>query len=111
MLSNSNDYRLQQRHVDEKYIFFYQRWQELLESRTLDMYQYNILNSCVACIELSDVIEKTMSGLLTSRINVDDCKEEALTIVRCDQILEKHNRPLKNLLLRILGVTVKSPCA
>lgn len=67
------------------------------------MYQYNILNSCVACIELSDVIEKTMSGLLTSRINVDDCKEEALTIVRCDQILEKHNRPLKNLLLRILG--------
>lgn len=103
MLSNSNDHRLQQRHVDEKYIFFYQRWQELLESRTLDMYQYNILNSCVACIELSDVIEKTMSGLLTSRINVDDCKEEALTIVRCDQILEKHNRPLKNLLLRILG--------
>ena len=108
MLSNSNDHRLQQRHVDEKYIFFYQRWQELLESRTLDMYQYNILNSCVACIELSDVIEKTMSGLLTSRINVDDCKEEALTIVRCDQILEKHNRPLKNLLLRILGGKIEA---
>lgn len=103
MLSNSNDSRLRQKNVDNKYIFFFQRWQELLESRTLDMYQYNILNTYVACVELIDVIEKTMSGLLTSRINVDDCKDEALSIVKCDEILEKHNRPLRNLLLRILG--------
>lgn len=103
MLSNSNDSRLRQKNVDNKYIFFFQHWQELLESRTLDMYQYNILNTYVACVELIDVIEKTMSGLLTSRINVDDCKDEALSIVKCDEILEKHNRPLRNLLLRILG--------
>lgn len=103
MLSNSNDSRLRQKNVDNKYIFFFQCWQELLESRTLDMYQYNILNTYVACVELIDVIEKTMSGLLTSRINVDDCKDEALSIVKCDEILEKHNRPLRNLLLRILG--------
>lgn len=103
MLSNSNDSRLRQKNVDNKYIFFFQRWQELLESRTLDMYQYNILNTYVACVELIDVIEKTMFGLLTSRINVDDCKDEALSIVKCDEILEKHNRPLRNLLLRILG--------
>lgn len=103
MLSNSNDSRLRQKNVDNKYIFFFQRWQELLESRTLDMYQYNILNTYVACVELIDVIEKTMSGLLTSRINVDDCKDEALSIVKCDEILEKHNRPLRNLLLRVLG--------
>lgn len=103
MLSNSNDSRLRQKNVDNKYIFFFQRWQELLESRTLDMYQYNILNTYVACVELIDVIGKTMSGLLTSRINVDDCKDEALSIVKCDEILEKHNRPLRNLLLRILG--------
>ena len=72
MLSNSNDSRLRQKNVDNKYIFFFQRWQELLESRTLDMYQYNILNTYVACVELIDVIEKTMSGLLTSRINVEE---------------------------------------
>ena len=48
MLSNSNDSRLRQKNVDNKYIFFFQRWQELLESRTLDMYQYNILNTYVA---------------------------------------------------------------
>lgn len=104
MLAGSNDERLQQyRKINSKHIFFYQRWQEMLESRTLDMYQYNILNSYVACMELSDVIEKTMSGLLTSRQNVDDCKEEALLIVKSDKILEKHNRSLKIMLLRILA--------
>lgn len=103
MLPRSNDRALQARNVNSKYIFFFQRWQEILESRTLDMYQYNILNSCVACAELIDVIEKTMSGLLTARQNVDDCKDEALSIVKADKILDNHNRPLKNMLLRILG--------
>ncbi len=104
MLVKSNDARLQRyKKINNEYIFFYQRWQEMLESRTLDMYQYNILNSYVACMELYEVIEKTMSGLFTSRQNIDDCKEETLLIVKSDEILEKHNRPLKIMLLRILG--------
>ena len=104
MLVKSNDERLQRyQKIDDKYIFFFQRWREMLESRTLDMYQYNILNSYVACMELYEVIEKTMSGLFTSRQNIDDCKEETLSIVKSDEILEKHNRPLKIMLLRILG--------
>ena len=104
MLAKSNDARLQRyQKINNEYIFFYQRWQEMLESRTLDMYQYNILNSYVACMELYEVIEKTMSGLFTSRQNIDDCKEETLSIVKSDEILEKHNRPLKIMLLRILG--------
>lgn len=108
MLPRSNDAQLQRyKKINSIYIFFYQRWQEMLESRTLDMYQYNILNSYVACMELSDVIEKTMSGLLTSRQNVDDCKEEALSIVKSDEILEKHNRPLKIMLLRILAAKIE----
>ena len=104
MLARSNDVRLQRyQKIDDKYVFFYQRWQEMLDGRTLDMYQYNILNSYVACMELYDVIEKTMSGLFTSRQNIDDCKEETLSIVKSDAILENHNRTLKIMLLRILG--------
>lgn len=104
MLARSNNARLQRYHkIDNEYVFFYQRWQEMLDGRTLDMYQYNILNSYVACMELYDVIEKTMSGLFTSRQNIDDCKEETLSIVKSDAILEKHNRTLKTMLLRILG--------
>lgn len=94
MLSGTTNIALSQyKNVDEKHIFFVQRWYEMLEGRTIDMYRYNILNTCVACAELADVIDKTMSGLLTSRQNVDDCKEEAFEIVKADTILEKHNRP------------------
>lgn len=107
MLAKSNDNRLlRYEKIDNAHIFFYQRWREMLENRTLDMYQYNILNSYVACMELSDVIDKTMSGLFTSRQNIDDCKEETMIIVKSDEILEKHNYPLKALLLHVLGTKI-----
>lgn len=108
MLPKSNDLQLiQVQHVDRKYVFFYQRWREMLESKTLDMYQYNILNTFVACSELLEVIEKTIIGLFTSRQNIDDCKEETLFIVKSDEVLEKHNRPLKILLIRILTTKIE----
>lgn len=104
MLAKTNDAVLTKyKHIDEKYIFFYQRWKEMLDSRTLEMYQYNILNSCTACVELADVIDKTMDGLFNSRQNLEDCKNEALELVKADQILKRRNRPLCNMLLRILG--------
>ena len=108
MLPNSNNRALQNRGVNEEVFFFYQRWQEFVESRTLDMYQYNILNSCVAGIELADVIDKTLSGLLTSRQNIDDSKAEALELLKADDVLEKHNKPLRNTLLRILSTKIDS---
>lgn len=107
MLPKSNDAELKlHHHIDQNYIFFFQRWQEMLESKTLDMYQYNILNTYVACKELEDVIGKTMSGLFVARQNIDDCKEEALSIVKTDSILNKYNSSLQKMLLSILGSKV-----
>lgn len=103
MLTGKNDRALYYKKVDKDFYFFYQRWQELLDSRTLDMHQYNILNTCVACNELADVIEKTLQGLLIARQNVDDVKSEALEILKQDDVLEKHNMPLRNILMRILS--------
>ncbi len=109
MLSGTNNHVLQYyKHVTPEHLFFYQRWQEMLESKTLDMYQYNILNSCVACIELADVIDKTLSGLFTSRQNIDDAKAEALEIIRVDDVLEKYDKPLRNTLLRIMSSKIDS---
>lgn len=108
MLSGNNNRALQFKKVNNELFFFYQRWQEMLESRTLDMYQYNILNSCVACIELKDVIDKTISGLLTSRQNINDVKAEALEIIKVDDVLEKYNKPLRNTLLRVLSAKIDS---
>ena len=107
MLAGSNNRALQYK-KSMKSCCFYQRWSEMLESRTLDMYQYNILNSCVACIELADVIDKTLSGLLTSRQNVDDVKSEAFEILKADDVIEKYNKPLHNTLLRILSTKIDS---
>lgn len=108
MLAGSNNRSLQYKKVNDEYMFLYQRWNEMLESRTLDMYQYNILNACVACVELADTIEKTLSGLLTSRQNVDDVKSEAFEILKKDDVIEKYNKPLHNTLLRILSIKIDS---
>lgn len=109
MLAGFNNKKLSRYNgVNDEYIFFVQRWSEILESKILDMYQYNILNSCVACDELFEVVEKTMEGLFTARQNVDDCKAEALCLVKDDFILEKHNRPIQITLLRVLGSKIDS---
>ena len=94
--------------INDEYVFFVQRWAEILESKTLDMYQSNLLNSCVACDELFEVVEKTMEGLFTSRQNVDDCKAEAFCLVKDDFVLQKHNRPFQTTLLRVLSGKIDS---
>ena len=50
MLSNENNEKLHLKKIDIEFMFFYQRWREMLDNRTLDMYKYDILNSCVACV-------------------------------------------------------------
>lgn len=108
MLTGSNNKALTYKGVNPGLFFFYQRWQELLENRTLDMYQYNILNASIACLELSDVVKKTLDGLLTSRQNVDDIKAETLEMLKKDNILKKYNKPLLNALLRIVSSKLDS---
>lgn len=109
MLINNNNKKLTRyEHVNDEYVFFVQRWNEILETKTLDMYQYNILNSCVACDEYADVIEKTLTGIFTSRQNVDDCKAESVQIIKADPLLDKYNRPLRNTLLRVLNGKIDS---
>lgn len=107
MLKNCNNKNLDYRGVNPELKFFYQRWQELLYERTLDMYQYNLLNSCVACIELTDVIDKTLSGLLTSRENVLDSQCETFQIIKNDETLKKYDRSLWVALMQILSTKIK----
>lgn len=43
MLREQNDKLLRQKGVKEQVIPFYQIWQELVNEKTLDIYQYRIL--------------------------------------------------------------------
>lgn len=108
MLPKSNDLELcKRKNLHQMHVFFYQRWQEMLESKTLDMYQYNILNSYTACVELLEVIDKTLDGVFTSLHNIDDVKSETLELLKEDDILKRNDTPLHNTLLRIVSMKLK----
>ncbi|MBO6230460.1 MAG: hypothetical protein J6O50_07815 [Ruminiclostridium sp.] len=89
--------------VESKYIFFVQLWHELLDQRTLDTYQYKLLNSYSALCELITVIDKTRTGIFTSSHNIIDCVDECAQIVKSDIILKKNNQMLWNRLVNHLS--------
>ncbi len=103
MLKNSNDQDLRNHKINDELIPFVQVWQEMLHAYTLDVYQYRILNSLTALIELDLVIQKTIDGLYTTNHNIDCCRLEALQIINKDEILEKHEKELLNRLRTHLG--------
>lgn len=59
MLWGNNDEALIRRGVNEAVVPFYQRWQELLNKKTLDIYQYKVMTSLSAMKEMVRVIKKT----------------------------------------------------
>ena len=103
MLKNSNNQELRNQNIDEKLIPFVQVWQEMLYTSTLDVYQYRILNSLTALIELDVVIKKTIDGLYITNHNIDCCKQETLQIINKDPVLKKYEREVLNRLRTHLG--------
>lgn len=103
MLSGSNNDILSKKSVNKECISFYQIWQELVDPRTLDVYQYRVMNSLSLLIEIKSVIKKTLSGLFYSDANIDACREELLYSLKQDAILSKYYKPLLNRLKATLG--------
>lgn len=103
MLREQNDELLRQKGVDEKVVPFYQIWQELVNEKTMDIYQYRILTSLSALEELAEVLRKTLAGIFTSDANIESCREETLYILNADMILEKYYRAIVNRLKYCLG--------
>lgn len=103
MLKGNNDSKLISKNVPEVCVPFYQVWQELVDGRTLDVYQYRVLTSLSALEELDSVIFKTLSGLFNSDANIEACRDETLYALNHDTILERHNKPILNRLRASLG--------
>lgn len=103
MLKGNNDSKLLENGINEIVIPFYQIWQELVNEKTLDIYQYRILTSLSALKELSLVLDKTMKGIFTNDANIDSCREETLYIINSDSILDKYCRGITNRLKFCLG--------
>lgn len=103
MLKNQNDEQLKLRGINEKVIPFYQVWKELVNAKTLDIYQYRILTSLSALEELAEVLEKTIKGVFTNDANVEACREETIYILNADLIIEKYYKAIGNRLKFALG--------
>ena len=103
MIKNDNNNNLSQKGINPKLYFFIQLWHELLSKKTLDIYQYRILNTFSALNELVSVIDKTNDGILYTLHNIESCIAECYEIVSKDIILEKHNRNLLKILKKHLN--------
>ena len=108
MLSKSNDSDLIKRNISEKYIPFCQIWQELVSNRTLDSYQYRLFTSISILKELLSVLDKTIDGLFSGDANLDNCKEEATSIIKCDTMFDKYYKNIKGRLLFALNKSSKT---
>lgn len=103
MLKGNNDTQLIEKGIHEIVIPFYQVWQELVNVKTLDIYQYRIMTSLSALKELATVINKTLKGIFTNDANIESCREETLYIINSDYILNKYCRGIANRLKFCLG--------
>lgn len=72
----------------KSFIFFFQVWKELTERKTLDSYQYRVMNSLDVLKELNNVISGTLNGMYTTNHNIDDCKAEAQEIIGTDSVIK-----------------------
>lgn len=108
MLKKSNDKQLADEKIDSKYFLFYQIWKELTDKRTIDSYQYRIMNSISILHELNKVILLKLQGFTTGNHNIKDCRLEALKIIRSDSIIEKHHYATWTSLTKHLGKNAES---
>lgn len=88
MQAFTNDADLIRKNVDEKYIVFFQVWRELTDYRTLDSYQYRIMNSLSSINELAEVLSDRLRRAYNSNHNIDECKAETKSILKEDPVLK-----------------------
>ena len=108
MKNNTNDDVLLQRGIDEKYLLLYQVWKELTDFRTLDSYQYRIMNSLSAISELVDVLNNRLRRVHTSNHNINECKAETMGIIKEDPVLKKHYFTYWNTLISHLAASAET---
>lgn len=103
MKNNTNNDELLQKDIADKYLVLYQVWKELTDFRTLDSYQYRIMNSLSAIIELVEVLNNRLRRVHTSNHNIMECKAETLGIIKVDPVLKKHYFTYWNTLINHLS--------
>ena len=102
VLEKTNNSDLTKQGIHEKYIFFYQRWRELLHHQTLDTHQYKIHNANSAISELIDVINLRLDGVNNTDYNIKICIEELSQLLKEDCVFQGHYPTINTYLSTLL---------
>ena len=105
MKKNFNNVDLAEKNVDPKYFLFYQLWLELTDEKTLDTYQFKIMNTISALEELKKVLVQRLNRYHSDNKNIEECSKELLQLVGKDYVLREQYPVIKNRLLSHLGTT------
>lgn len=111
MKKKLNNDDLDEKGVDTKYYLFYQIWSELTDEKTLDTYQFKIMNTISALEELEKVLNRRVAGYYSSNKNVEDCMKETCSLVRNDSVLKEYYPVIRTRLLSHLGMKCESDAA
>ena len=103
MVKNCNNADLAENNVDSKYYLLYQLWKELTATKTLDTYQFRLMNTLSALNELEKVINQRLNRSHKDNHNIDDCKSETLEIIRDDLTLQEYYPVVRTRLLSHLS--------
>lgn len=90
MIKHLNKRELDEMGVHEKYHLLFQVWKELTDLRTMDSYQYRMMNSLSSLHELNTVIEQKLNRYVNTNHSVDECKEEAALLIGKDIVIKEH---------------------
>lgn len=99
MIKHCNNLELKKKNIDPAYYLFYQVWKEFTEVKTLDSYQYRLMNVISSVYELKNVIENKLKNYYTTDHNIDVCKMETANIIGKDTILKKYYPVIWNRLM------------
>lgn len=104
MIKYSNDDFLKRRFsIDDKNILFYQVWKELTNDKTIDTYQFHMMNTLSAIQELDSIIDQRLGGFINNDYSVNECREKLLRIAADDGVLKEFYPIIHNMLLDHLG--------
>lgn len=103
MVKNCNNADLAESNIDSKYYLLYQLWKELTAKKTLDTYQFRLMNTLSALNELIKVINQRLERIHSSNHNIEDCKSETMEIVKDDLVLQEYYPIVRTRLLSHLN--------
>lgn len=104
MKKSFNNVDLNEKNVDPKYFLFYQLWLELTDEKTLDTYQFKIMNTISALEELKKVLIQRLNRHHSDNKNIEECSKELLQLVGRDYVLKEQYPIIKNRLLSHLSL-------